>query len=46
MLRVAFGIRYFWENIAREEFPYLYLSYRQNVGQRSRERERERERTR
>jgi quercetin dioxygenase-like cupin family protein len=46
MLRIAFGVRYFFENIAKEEFPYLYLAYRQNVGERSRERERERERTR
>jgi quercetin dioxygenase-like cupin family protein len=46
MLRVAFGIRYFWENIAKEEFPYLYYAYRQNAGARPRERERERERTR
>src|SRR5207244_11356086 len=46
MLRVAFGIRYFFENIAKEEFPYLYLAYRQNAGARPRERERERERTR
>jgi gentisate 1,2-dioxygenase len=46
MLRVAFGIRYFFEKIAHEEFPYLYLAYRQNAGERPRERERERERTR
>ncbi|GAC1317648.1 MAG: hypothetical protein NVSMB2_11620 [Chloroflexota bacterium] len=46
MLRVAFGIRYFFENIAHEEFPYLYLAYRQNAGVRGQERERERERTR
>ena len=46
MLRVAFGIRYFFENIAKEEFPYLYLAYRQNAMERPRERERERERTR
>jgi len=46
MLRVAFGIRYFFEAIAKDEFPYLYLAYRQNAGERPRERERERERTR
>jgi quercetin dioxygenase-like cupin family protein len=46
MLRIAFGIRYYFENIAKEEFPYLYLAYRQNAGARPQERERERERTR
>lgn len=29
MLRVAFGIRYFFEKFATREFPYLYLSVRQ-----------------
>jgi quercetin dioxygenase-like cupin family protein len=45
MLRVAFGIRYFWEKIAKEEFPYLYLAYREQRDRQS-ERERERERVR
>lgn len=31
MVRIAFGIRYFFERIARREFPYLYLSPRQAV---------------
>ena len=29
LLRIAFGIRYFFEAVARDEFPYLYLAYRQ-----------------
>lgn len=31
MLRLAFGIRYYFEKIAKREFPYLYLSPRQAV---------------
>jgi quercetin dioxygenase-like cupin family protein len=46
MLRVAFGIRYFFEAAAKEEFPYLFLAYRQGIGTRESERERVRERTR
>ncbi len=46
MLRVAFGIRYFFERAAKEEFPYLFLAYRQGIEQRESERERVRERTR
>jgi quercetin dioxygenase-like cupin family protein len=46
MLRVAFGVRYFFEAIAKDEFPYLFLAYRQFAGGRERERERERERAR
>ena len=46
MIRVAFGIRYFFEAMAKEEFPYLYFAYRQFADGAQRERERERERTR
>jgi quercetin dioxygenase-like cupin family protein len=46
MLRVAFGIRYFFEAAANAEFPYLFLAYRQFAGAREAERERVRERTR
>jgi quercetin dioxygenase-like cupin family protein len=46
MLRVAFGIRYFFEAVAKEEFPYLFIAMRQGVGGREAERERVRERTR
>ena len=46
MLRVAFGIRYFFEGAAKEEFPYLFLAYRQGIQAGERERERVRERTR
>jgi mannose-6-phosphate isomerase-like protein (cupin superfamily) len=31
MVRMAFGIRYFFEQVAKREFPYLYLSPRQSV---------------
>lgn len=31
MVRMAFGVRYFFEKIASREFPYLYLSPRQAV---------------
>lgn len=31
LVRIAFGIRYFWERAAKREFPYLYLSPRQAV---------------
>lgn len=31
MVRMAFGIRYFFEKAAKREFPYLYLSPRQAV---------------
>jgi mannose-6-phosphate isomerase-like protein (cupin superfamily) len=31
MVRMAFGVRYFFEQIAKREFPYLYLSPRQAV---------------
>lgn len=31
MLRIAFGIRYFFEKVAKREFPYLFLSPRQGV---------------
>jgi quercetin dioxygenase-like cupin family protein len=31
MVRIAFGIRYFFERAAKREFPYLYLSPRQAV---------------
>jgi quercetin dioxygenase-like cupin family protein len=46
MLRVAFGIRYFFEAMAKEEFPYLYLAYRQFAQRAGGERERVRERAR
>jgi hypothetical protein len=46
MIRVAFGIRYFFEKMAKEEFPYLYYSFRQGYKPGGAERERERERTR
>jgi hypothetical protein len=45
MLRVAFGIRYFFEAAGKEEFPYLFLAYRQGV-MKEMERERVRERVR
>lgn len=35
MVRIAFGIRYFWEKAAKREFPYLYLSPRQGVLERN-----------
>jgi len=35
MVRIAFGVRYFIERSARREFPYLYLSPRQGVLERS-----------
>jgi quercetin dioxygenase-like cupin family protein len=35
LVRIAFGIRYFWERAAKREFPYLYLSPRQGVMERS-----------
>lgn len=35
MVRMAFGIRYFWEKAAKREFPYLYLSPRQAVLERN-----------
>jgi len=35
MVRIAFGIRYFFERAAKREFPYLYLSPRQAVLERS-----------
>ncbi|HVB06367.1 MAG TPA: cupin domain-containing protein [Acidimicrobiales bacterium] len=35
MVRIAFGIRYFFERSAKREFPYLYLSPRQAVLERS-----------
>jgi quercetin dioxygenase-like cupin family protein len=36
MIRIAFGLRYFWEKAAKREFPYLYLAPRQGVLERSR----------
>jgi mannose-6-phosphate isomerase-like protein (cupin superfamily) len=35
MVRMAFGIRYFFERAAKREFPYLYLSPRQAVLERN-----------
>lgn len=35
LVRIAFGIRYFWERVAKREFPYLYLSPRQAVLERN-----------
>lgn len=35
MVRMAFGVRYFFENIAKREFPYLYLEPRQAVVERN-----------
>lgn len=35
MVRMAFGIRYFFERVAKREFPYLYLSPRQAVLEKS-----------
>lgn len=35
MVRMAFGIRYFWERAAKREFPYLYLEPRQGVLERN-----------
>jgi quercetin dioxygenase-like cupin family protein len=35
MVRIAFGIRYFFEKAAQREFPYLYLSPRQAVLERN-----------
>lgn len=35
MVRMAFGIRYFWEKAAKREFPYLYLAPRQGVLERN-----------
>ena len=35
MVRIAFGVRYFIEQAARREFPYLYLSPRQGVLERN-----------
>jgi quercetin dioxygenase-like cupin family protein len=35
MIRMAFGIRYFFERAASREFPYLYLSPRQAVLERN-----------
>lgn len=35
LVRIAFGIRYFWERAAKREFPYLYLSPRQAVLERN-----------
>lgn len=46
MIRIAFGIRYFFEAMAKEEFPYLYLKYREFANGRQPERQRERERVR
>ncbi len=46
MPRVAFGIRYLFEAMAKEEFPYLDLAYRHFAGGAARERERVRERAR
>jgi quercetin dioxygenase-like cupin family protein len=50
MIRIAPGIRYFFEQMARGgtefPFPYLYLAARQGFDGRERERERERERAR
>jgi mannose-6-phosphate isomerase-like protein (cupin superfamily) len=31
MVRMAFGIRYFFEKIAKRDFPYLYLAPRQGL---------------
>lgn len=31
MVRMAFGVRYFFEKVAKREFPYLYLEPRQGV---------------
>ncbi len=36
MVRMAFGIRYFFEKIAKREWPYLYLEPRQGVLERNR----------
>ena len=33
MLRIAFGIRYYFEGFAKREFPYLYLAMRQGYDQ-------------
>lgn len=35
LVRIAFGIRYFWERAAKREFPYLYLAPRQAVVEQS-----------
>ena len=35
MVRMAFGIRYFFEQIAKREFPYLYLAPRAGVLEKS-----------
>jgi quercetin dioxygenase-like cupin family protein len=35
MVRIAFGIRYFFERAAKREFPYLYLSPRQAMMERN-----------
>lgn len=33
MVRIAPGLRYFFENVAKPEFPYLYISPRQAVAE-------------
>lgn len=33
MLRIASGIRYFFEKAATDEFPYLYISFKEGVAQ-------------
>jgi uncharacterized cupin superfamily protein len=43
MLRVAAGVRYFFEPAAREEFPFLYFAIGKAAEQRERQRERVRE---
>lgn len=35
MVRMAFGIRYFFERFAKSEFPYLYLAPRQTMLERN-----------
>ncbi len=44
MLRIAPGIRYFFEKMAKEEFPYLYYAYRSGMNRPGQERERVRTR--
>lgn len=44
MLRIAPGVRYFFEAMAKDEFPYLYYAYREGYQERNQERERERTR--
>lgn len=45
-LRMAPGIRYFFENMTRDEFPYLYLKVRPALLRQKQEAERQRERER